>query len=253
MRAFVFGKRTVKELLRDPLSYIFCLGFPLIMLIIMTVVYESVPVKAEVEIFRVDNLAPGVAVFGLTFVMMFTSLQVSKDRSTSFMTRLYASPMKASEFLAGYTFPLLVLSVVQQIIMFIAAIVIGNVLGVNIDIIGVLLCILSLIPSTIMYIGFGLLFGTLLSEKSAPGICSVIIAASGMLGGIWMPVEAIGGTFLMVCNILPFRAGVVVARSAFMRNYDNIFKFLVEILVYAVVLYVLAIIVFNRKMKSDRK
>lgn len=253
MRVLAFGKRTIKELLRDPLSYIFSLGFPLIMLIIMTVIYNSEPIKAEVETFRIDNLAPGVAVFGLTFIMMFTSLQVSKDRTTSFMSRLYATPMKASEFLAGYTLPLFVLSVLQQIIVFAAAIIIGNNSGISIDITGVLLCILSLIPLTIMYIGFGLLFGTVFSEKSAPGICSIIIACSGMLGGVWMPVEVIGGTFLKVCNILPFRPGVVVARGAFTRNYDNILKFLVEILVYAVVLYVLAIIVFNRKMKSDRK
>ena len=38
MKSIVFAKRTIKEILRDPLSYIFCLGFPLVMLIIMSIV-----------------------------------------------------------------------------------------------------------------------------------------------------------------------------------------------------------------------
>lgn len=253
MRIIVFGKRTIKELLRDPLSYIFCLGFPMIMLIIMTAVYKSMPAQANVNIFRIDNLAPGIAVFGLTFVMLFTSLQVSKDRTTSFMMRLYASPMKASDFISGYTLPMVILAVMQQIITFAAAVIIGKITDVSVDTGGLVLCVLALLPSTIMYIGFGLLFGTLLSDKSAPGICSVIISGAGMLGGIWMPVEMMGGTFLKVCDYLPFRPGVVVARCAFSGNYDNFFKFMVEILIYAVVLYVLAIIIFNNKMKSDKK
>lgn len=253
MRALIYGKRTMKEVLRDPLSYIFCLGFPMIMLLIMTAVYNGLPKEANVAIFRIDNLAPGVAVFGLTFVMMFTSLQVSKDRTTSFMTRLYASPMTPSDFILGYTFPMIILSVIQQIVTFVVAIIIGKMTDVELSITGLLLCMLALLPSAIMYIGFGILFGTLLSDKSAPGICSVIIAGAGMLGGIWMPVETMGGTFLKVCDFLPFRPGVVVARCAFAGQYSDFIKFLVEILVYGVVLYVLAIIIFRIKMKSDRK
>ena len=37
----VFAVRNVKEILRDPLSYIFALGFPVVMLIIMTIVNNS--------------------------------------------------------------------------------------------------------------------------------------------------------------------------------------------------------------------
>ena len=170
----------------------------MIMLVIMTMVYNSLPEEAGVAIFRIDNLAPGVAVFGLTFVMLFTSLQVSKDRTTSFMTRLYASPMKPADFILGYTVPVIILSIAQQFITFAAAIIIGKITGVNLSLSGMFLCILVLLPSAFMYIGFGILFGTLLSDKSAPGICSIIITGAGMLGGIWMPVEMMGGTFLKV-------------------------------------------------------
>ena len=110
MRSIIFSKRTVKEILRDPLSYIFCLGFPIVMLIIMTIVDQSIPPEAAMTIFHIPNLAPGIAFFGLSFVMLFTCLQVSKDRSTALMLRLYASPMKSLDFIAGYTLPVLVLA-----------------------------------------------------------------------------------------------------------------------------------------------
>lgn len=113
MRSIEFSKRTTKEILRDPLSYIFCLGFPLIMLIIMTVVDRSIPKEAGMTIFKIQSLAPGMAVFGLTFVMLFTCIQFSKDRSTAFLTRLYASPMKPADYIVGYTVPSIILALIQ--------------------------------------------------------------------------------------------------------------------------------------------
>ena len=113
MRSIVFSKRTAKEILRDPLTFIFCLGFPLVMLVIMTIVNESIPKEAQMIIFNMEYLAPGIAIFGLTFIMQFTCLQVSKDRSTAFLSRLYTSPMKPMDFIVGYTLPILIIGLLQ--------------------------------------------------------------------------------------------------------------------------------------------
>ena len=37
----IFAKRNLRELLRDPLSYVFCLGLPLVMLVIFIVISRS--------------------------------------------------------------------------------------------------------------------------------------------------------------------------------------------------------------------
>lgn len=60
-RIIAFSRRNFKEILRDPLSYILCLGFPLIMLVIMTLVNESIPAEAGMVIFRIDYLSGGIA------------------------------------------------------------------------------------------------------------------------------------------------------------------------------------------------
>ena len=253
MRSIVFSKRTVKELVRDPLSYLFCLGFPLVMLIIMTIVDQSIPKEAGMELFHIQSLAPGIALFGLTFVMLFTCLQVSKDRSSAFLTRLYASPMQALDFISGYTLPLMSISILQIAIAFVCAIAIGNATGYTFHLWNILLCILVLLPSALMFIAFGLFFGTLLGEKAAPGICSIIISAASMLGGVWMDVDAIGGTFGRFCKVLPFYHGVNAARMALQGNYAKLGKPLMIILVYAFAIYGISALLFHRKMQSDLK
>ncbi|MBQ3601808.1 MAG: ABC transporter permease [Lachnospiraceae bacterium] len=253
MRSIVFSKRTVKEILRDPLSYIFCLGFPIVMLIIMTIVDQSIPKEAGMEIFHINKLAPGIALFGLSFIMLFTCLQVSKDRSTAFILRLYASPMKSGDFIAGYTLPVLLLTVLQAMITFLTSVVIGNFVDYQFELINILVCILVLIPSALVFISFGIFFGTLLNDKAAPGICSIIITASSMLGGIWMDVDTIGGAFARFCHVLPFYQGVRSARLALEGSFGEMAKPALITFVYGIVIYIFAVFVLKRKMQQDIK
>lgn len=253
MRTLVFSKRNIKELLRDPLSYIFCLGFPIVMLLIMTIINESIPPEANMTVFRIDNLAGGIAVFGLSFVMLFGALLLSQDRTSAFLTRLYASPMKASEFIAGYYLPILILGAAQSVITFAASFIIAAAEGVEMSITGSLLAILSLLPAAVMFIGFGLFFGSLLNSNAAPGICSIIISAAGILGGIWMDVESIGGGLRTVCLALPFYHSVRAARNIMAGSTENLAADLLIVAAYTLAAVILSIIAFRRNMTSDKK
>ncbi|MEE0775908.1 MAG: ABC transporter permease, partial [Bacillota bacterium] len=204
MRCLDFSFRNLKEMLRDPLGYIFCLGFPLVMLVLMTLINESIPPQSGMTLFQLANLAPGIAVFGITFMMLFASLSVAQDRGSAFLLRLYVSPMKGIDFILGYTLPYLLLSVIQVLITYLAALVIGAILDVSLSLSGLLLSVLGLLPTVFLLIGLGLMFGSLFSEKASPGICSIFIAAVGILGGIWMDVQNIGGILKKICLVLPF-------------------------------------------------
>jgi ABC-2 type transport system permease protein len=221
------------------------------MLVIMTIIDQSIPAEAGMDLFHIQSLAPGIATFGLTFIMLFTCLQVSKDRASTFLTRLYASPMNAVDFIGGYTLPIMIISVLQITVAFVASFVIGSSTGYEFEILNVQLCILVLLPSALMFIAFGLFFGTLLNDKAAPGICSIIITAASMLGGIWMDVDAIGGTFMKVSHALPFYHGVSAARMALQGNYAELGKPLIIIFVYALAIYIISALLFSRKMQSD--
>ncbi len=251
MKSKVFAARTWKEIMRDPLSYIFCLGFPLVMLVIMSIIDKSIPAEAGMQVFRIRNLAPGIVYFGLTFVMLFTSIQVSKDRTTALLLRLYASPMKPVEYVFGYTIPMVVLAMVQMVICFAVSFCIGLCVGDTLKVTELLLSMVALLPSVFLFVGFGILFGTLVNEKAAPGLCSILISAAGMIGGIWMDIDSLGGAIKTVARLLPFYHGVSLARVPFKDTAEGVPEHLLWTVVCGVLVYGLAVTVFQNKMKKD--
>lgn len=246
-----FSVRNFKEIIRDPLSYIFCLGFPLVMLIIMTLVNDSIPPEAGMTIFRIDNLAGGIAVFGLTFLMLFVCLNVAKDRAGAFLVRLYATPMRSGDFILGYILPTSLLAVLQAIITLAASFIVSLITGIKLNVGGLALAALSLIPTMLLFISCGLLFGTLFNEKAAPGLCSIIISLASFLGGVWFDAEGTGGILLKICNVLPFYHAVKAARLATALDFTDYSQHLLITLAYAAVVTVASVLVFRGKMKAD--
>ncbi len=255
MRAIVFAKRNLKELLRDPLSYIFCLGFPIVMLLVMTAINGILPSDAGMTIFSIENLTPGVAVFGLSFVMLFASLSVSKDRSGAFLIRLFSSPLTASDFIAGYALPLLIMAIGQLAIIFICGAIVGLIDGTRLSLVGSLLSSLSLLPIAVFFIGIGIFFGTILGEKAAPPCSSIIISLCGILGGIWFDISVIpeDNSLGIISRALPFSHAVTLAHDLSVGAYDAIWLPLAISSGWAVGMFALSIIVFKLKMRLENK
>lgn len=242
MRTLFFLTRNTKEILRDKLTLIFGLGFPLIILFLLSLIQSNIPV----ELFSIEQLTPGAAVFGLSFITLFSAILIAKDRSTSFMYRLLTSPMRASEFIMGYTVPLIPISVAQTVICFIAAFFLG--LKVNLN---VLLAIAVTIPAAIFFIGLGLLCGTLLNDKQVGGICGALVTnLTAWLSGTWFDVKNLGSVFEKIANALPFVHAVNAGKAAIAGNYSDIVPELLWVCGYAVGIMIIAIIVFTKKMKK---
>ena len=121
MRMLTFAGRNTKEILRDPLTLFFGLGFPLVLLLLLSVIQANIPVS----LFEIQHLAPGITVFGLAFMTLFSATIISRDRSSSLLQRLYTTPLTPADFILGYTLPILPISVAQGIICYVAAIFLG--------------------------------------------------------------------------------------------------------------------------------
>lgn len=252
-RTLAFADRNRKEILRDPLSYIFCLAFPLVMLAVMTLVNTSIPKESGMTVFRIDNLCVGIAVFGQTFVMLFTGLTVSKDRSGSFLIRMYATPMEPADFTMGYMLPMLVIALAQNVLIYLASLLISLITGITLNPLGLILSLITLIPSAVMFICIGLLFGTLFSEKAAPGLCSIIISLSSFVGGVWFDAEKTGGVMLTICKCLPFYYCTASGRAAVHLEL-SVNEWLIPlaiVILAAAALAVISSLSFRSKMKAD--
>ena len=98
MRMLAFSNRNLKEIVRDPLTVAFSLGFPLVLLLLLSAIQANIPVP----MFEIETLAPGMCIFGLTFMTLFSATLIARDRETSFLRRLYTTPMRAGDFICGY-------------------------------------------------------------------------------------------------------------------------------------------------------
>ena len=242
MRMFAFAKRNTKEILRDPLTVIFGLGFPLVLILLLSAIQASIPVS----LFEINHLTPGITVFGLSFMSLFSAMVISRDRGTSLLSRLYTTPMKPVDFILGYTLPIIPFSLAQAVICYIVAIILGLKVTVNI-----LLALLFIIPISILFIALGLLFGSILNDKQVGGICGALLTnLSAWLSGIWFDLKLVGGAFERIAYLLPFVHAVELERAVLSGSFSDIFNHLWWVLGYALGTLALAVYLFLRQMKK---
>lgn len=247
MKTFIFAKRNTKEILREPLNLFFGLGFPLVLLALLSALNASIPAEANNPMFEIKNLAPGLAMFGTAFMALFSGMLLAKDRTSSFLMRLFTSPMKASNFLLGYTAPLLVIAAAQATITLLASLICGLPFTFNL-----FFAIAVTTLASLLFIGLGLLCGSLMNDKAVGGICGALITnLAGWLSGVFIPLELIGGVFKQICQLLPFYHSVEAIKMAIEGNFLQVLPHLGIVLAYSLVIYIFAIFVFKRKMSGE--
>ncbi len=242
MRMLAFAKRTMKEILRDPLTLLFGLGFPGILILLLSAIQANIPVS----LFEIDRLAPGMTVFGLSFMTLFSASIIAKDRECAFLTRLYATPMKAADFILGYTLPLIPIAVAQSVFCYLMGMIFGLKLTGNL-----LLSLLTVIPAALFFIALGLLFGSILSQKQAGGICGALLTnLTAWLSGIWFDLELVGGAFQKIANALPFYHGVQLQQTVVAGSFEEILPHILPVTGYAAVAVLFAVALFLKQMKK---
>ena len=243
MRMWAFANRNTKELLRDPLNLAFMLGFPLVLLLLLSVIQSNIPVP----LFEIQHLAPGITVFGLSFVTLFSASIIAKDRSSALLQRLYTTPMRSVDFILAYTVHLIPISMDQCLICYMVALPLDLPFTANI-----FYSVLFTAPISLLYIAIGLLCGSLLNDKQVGGVCGALLTnVSAWLSGIWFDLDIVGGTFQKIAHVLPFVHAVELQRAVLAGNFGEILPHLLWVLGYAIILLAAAIFLFLRQMKKQ--
>lgn len=243
MRVLTFAKRNIKEILRDPLNLAFGLGFPLVLILLLSVIQKNIPVK----LFEIQHLAPGITIFGLSFMTLFSATLISKDRSSSLFQRLYTTPLRPTDFILGYTLPILPIAVSQSVVCYIAAVFLGLDITVNI-----VYAILFIIPISVLYIAIGLLCGSVLNDKQIGGVCGALLTnLSAWLSGVWFDLELAGTAVKKISYALPFVHAVEMERAVLSGDFAGIFPHLWWVLGYAALLLAVAVLLFLRQIRRQ--
>ncbi|MGM0885026.1 MAG: ABC transporter permease [Bacillota bacterium] len=241
MRYFAFASRNHKEIFRDPLTLLFGIGLPVVVMWLFSVMQTNMPF----DLYNIEKLTPGVIVFSFSFITLFSGMLIGRDRSSSFLMRIFASPMSASDYIVGYALPLLPVATLQIIVCFITAFFFGLFFNAN-----VLLTIVVLIIIAMLYIGFGLLLGTYFTDKQVGGIFAIFVNITTWLSGTWFELDMIGGMFKTIAYALPFAHAVDATRAALAGEYVDLVVPLLWVIGYTIVIFVIAVIGFKKKMKS---
>lgn len=243
MRMLTFARRCAKEVLRDPLNLLFGLGFPIVLLLLLSAIQANIPVP----LFEIKRLAPGITVFGLSFMTLFSATLVARDRESALLQRLYTTPLKAMDYILGYILPLLPMAAAQGAVSFLVAIALGLPVTANI-----LFAILMLLPTALFYIALGLLCGSIFNVKQVGGICGALLTnLSAWLSGIWFDLELVGGAFSRIANLLPFVHAVKIEQAVISGSYADVWPHLLVVVAYAVVTTIGAALLFLRQMNRQ--
>lgn len=243
MRIFTFAKRNVMEILRDPLNLCFGLGFPLVLLVLLSTLQKNIPVS----LFEIDTLTPGITVFGLSFVTLFSATLVAKDRESAFLQRLYTTPMKSFEFIMGYMLSLLPVAVAQTVVCYAFAIPLRLTVTINI-----IYAIIGIIPMAVCNIALGLLCGSLLGVKQVGGICGALLTnLSAWLSGVWFDLKLAGGFFEKLAGALPFFHAAETEKSLFSGDFESVAVHILPVILYSIIATVISVLCFLRQMKKQ--
>lgn len=241
MRMLVFARRCTREILRDPINLFFGLGFPVILLLLLSAIQANIPVP----LFEISHLAPGIAVFGLAFMTLFSATLISRDREDALLQRLYATPLRASDFILGYMLSLLPMTLLQCATCYLVASLLGFPLNRC-----MLWGIVAVLPIAVFYLGLGLLCGSVLNSKQVGGICGALLTnLSAWLSGVWFDLELLGGTFQKIANVLPFVHAVELERAVVRGSLEDIWPHLWVVVAYGAAVTVGAVLLFLRRMR----
>ena len=243
MRMLMFAKRCAKEILRDPLNLMFGLGFPIVILLLLSAIQANVPV----DLFEITSLTPGITVFGLSFITLFSATLIAKDRESALLQRLYTTPLKSLDFILGYMLPVIPIATAQSVLCYFVAIALGLPITINI-----IYAILMIIPITIFHIALGLLCGSLFNVKQVGGICGALLTnLSAWLSGVWFDLKLVGDTFGKIANLLPFVHAVEAEKNMIVGNLTEPLPHIYPVIGYAIVTTIGAVLLFLRQMKKQ--
>ncbi len=243
MKLQALCRRTTWEIVRDPLNLAFGLGFPLVLLLLLSAIQTNVPV----DLFAIDRLTPGISVFGLAFIALFSATLVARDRESALLQRLYTAPLTAGDFIFGYVLPLAPMAAVQAAVCYLAAIPLGLTVSVR-----MIWAVLLDLPAALLFIGLGLLCGSVMNVKQVGGICGALLTnLTAWLSGTWFDLELVGGAFQRIAYALPFVHAVELDRAALSGDWASVMPHLWWVLAYAAAALAAAVLLFLRQMKRQ--
>jgi len=202
--------------------------------------------ESEIKNPAVNFYFPGIAVYGLMILIATAAEIIASDREKGFLSRMFTTPARPSDFVMGYSLPFIPVLIVS------ALVYLGVGMGLGLTIIGNLghvFLIFFLIG--LCGIGIGMIVGSLIKSESQAGISWLFIVPVAMISGAWFTVDRMPSALKSIAGVLPFIHAIDGSRAVVNGSpFSAIVVDFYWIIGWAVVLFAAGIILFRRTMVS---
>lgn len=239
MRSSKLVERNVKEVVRDPLSLGIAVALPLVLLFTLQALGgDGTPYLTP------TLLTPGIVLFGFVMVMFSSAMILSRDRETALLARLLTTPLRSSDFVSGYSLPYVLLAVAQATVL----LVVGAFLGLEANG-SIAIVVLVFVSMAVFYVALGMILGATLTVAQTSGGYALVLVLT-IFGGAWFDLEEIGGVFLTIGDLLPFKHALDATRAVLAdgAGLGDVGADLVWVGGYTVGAVVVAVLTFRRQM-----
>jgi ABC-2 type transport system permease protein len=231
--------RNLKELVRDPLSLGIAVALPLVLLLTLQALGSD-----DALFLTPTLLTPGIVLFAFVMVMFSSAMILSRDRETSLLARFLTTPLRAIDFVSGYSLPYVLVAIVQAVLLF----AIGALLGLRIDG-SVALVALVVVLMAVFFVALGMVLGAVLTVAQTSGAYALVLMLT-IFGGAWFDLEEIGGVFLTIGDALPFKHALDAMRAVMAdgAGFGDIAGDVAWVGGYTFAAVVTAVLTFRRRM-----
>jgi ABC-2 type transport system permease protein len=189
---------------------------------------------------------PGIAVYGLMILIATAAEIIAGDREKGFLSRMFTTPARPSDFILGYSLPFIPVLIVS------ALVYLGVGMGLGLTIVGNLghaFLIFFLIG--LCAIGVGMIVGSLIKSESQAGISWLFIVPMAMISGAWFTVDRMPSVLKSIADVLPFIHAIDASRAVVNgSSFSAITLDIYWLFGWAVVLFATGILLFRRTMVS---
>jgi len=195
----------------------------------------------------IDTLAPGVMALVATFATTVLSILVLvRERSQGLLERIFATPLRAGEFVAGHALSLALVAMGQSVILIVASLVIFHATFVG----NLVLAFGVLTLCAVGNVGLGMLISAVAqSEFQAVQLIPFLIFPQLFFSGAVFPLDSIPASVRPVSEVLPLTYAADALRSVLLRGWGlgSIGWDVVILLVYAALTLLGATVLVRRQ------
>jgi len=189
---------------------------------------------------------PGIAVYGLMILIATAAEIIAGDREKGFLSRMFTTPARPSDFILGYSLPFIPVLIVSALVYLGVGMALGLTVVGNLGHVFLIFFLIGLCA-----IGIGMIVGSLIKSESQAGISWLFIVPMAMMSGAWFTVERMPSALKSIAGVLPFIHAIDASRAVLNgASFSNIVLDLYWLVGWAVVLFVTGIMLFRRTMVS---